>query len=131
METIDFSDIRPKGVSISTSDNRSPTEIMDSLQKIMEDMVISNHALTSKGMYFPHENENVKIFIESSKMTEEEIYRLGMNTGELFANKVDRLFEEFKVAYENADPNFDNEIYQDGFWKAFIDNVGYGIDYQR
>lgn len=58
-------------------------------------------------------------------MTEEEIYHLGMSAGSVFVEKVNKLFKDFVKDYENADPNFDNEIYCDGFWKSFIDDVGF------
>ena len=61
-------------------------------------------------------------------MTEEEKYRLGMAAGEVFAEKADALFKEFAKAYETADVNFTDEDYKDGFWKGFIDNVGFDVD---
>lgn len=60
-------------------------------------------------------------------LTEEEnIFRLGMNAGEVFADKVRELFVEFRKNYETADPNFSNDIYLEGFDQGFFDNVDFG-----
>lgn len=63
-----------------------------------------------------------------SDLNEEEIFRLGMKAGAVFVDKVNALFKEFMENYEAADPNFDNEVYRDGFWHEFMDNVGVDIE---
>lgn len=62
-----------------------------------------------------------------SELTEEEnTYRLGALAGEVFADKVRKLFVEFRKNYETADPNFSNDIYLEGFDHGFFDNVDFG-----
>lgn len=60
---------------------------------------------------------------EETISDDENAFRLGMNAGGVFAEKVDKYFEYFAEAYETADPNFKDEAFRDGFWKGFIDNV--------
>ena len=60
--------------------------------------------------------------------TQEDRYRLGMNAGFVFVEKANELFKEFAKDYENSDPNFTDEDFKDGFWKAFIDDVGFDVD---
>lgn len=61
-------------------------------------------------------------------LTEDEIFRFGMAAGSVFVDKVNDLLKEFMENYKSADVNFDNEIYRDGFWHEFMDNVGFDVD---
>lgn len=54
-------------------------------------------------------------YIRKNIMTEEEKYRLGRAAGEVFAEKLNKMFIEFKKDYEASDPNFDDQEYFDGF----------------
>ena len=64
-------------------------------------------------------------------LTETQKYRLGMAAGEVFVEKVNALFQQFSKDYEFSDPNFTtnrDESYVEGFWKSFIDNIGFDVD---
>lgn len=57
-------------------------------------------------------------------MTEDETnYRLGRAAGEVFTDKLNKLFKQFRKDYETSDPNFDNEAYLDGFTQYVHDNM--------